>query len=107
MSLLYEAEDDEGRSWILRLPKTARHLSPKAAGQVARQFEREGEIMKSLSHLGVVWCEAFERRGQEQYMVLERLAGSYEGREGDLWPEEVADVGIQVAAALEHLAAQP
>jgi serine/threonine protein kinase len=54
-----------------------------------------------------VWCEAFERRGDEQYMVLERLVGSYEGRVGDVWPDEAIDVGVQVAAALDHLASQP
>jgi serine/threonine protein kinase len=107
MSFLYEATDEAQRVWLIRVPKGAMYLPPKALDQVARQFEREGEILKSLGHAGIVWCEAFERRGDEQYMVLERLIGSFEGRVGDVWPDEAVDIGVQVAAALDHLASQP
>lgn len=104
MGVVYDAIHPDGREVALKVVRASgTGLSP-AVSQA--RFEREARILAELHHPGIVrLVEAGEADGVV-YLAMEKIAGVsllVVRRQGPLELEPLVDLGVQVAAALDHL----
>ena len=101
MGVVYRARDD----------RLERDVAVKVlpAGALAddtqrRRFHREALALSRLNHPGVATVHEFDREGGADFIVMELVAGETLAarlKEGALPPEQLTDLGIQIAEALE------
>ena len=69
----------------------------------SRRFEREAQIVSSLSHPGIATLYEFDRDGDVAFLAMELVEGPTLRellRDGRVDPEQVIECGVQVAEAL-------
>jgi eukaryotic-like serine/threonine-protein kinase len=101
MGVVYEAEDTRlGRHVALKLLASEACCDPQAMDR----FLREARIISSLSHPHICTLHDIGDHNGQQFMVMELLEGeSLRQRiaRGPIAPEELLDLGVQIADALD------
>jgi non-specific serine/threonine protein kinase len=101
MGVVYEAEDTNlGRHVALKF------LSPSMANDdnLLQRFQREARAASSLNHPNICTIHGIEQYEGQHFIVMELLDGqalSDRIRRGPLDIDEVLDLGVQIADALE------
>ncbi len=102
MGIVYRALDPStGQEVAIKLMSAAGLAVP---GSVAR-FERECQATLRLRHPNIISVIKAGSVGSSPYLVLELVEGldlDQRLREGPLPPREAAELGVQIAAALDH-----
>jgi len=101
MGVVYEAEDTSlGRHVALKF------LPPELAQDSAmlERFQREARAASALNHPGICTVHAIDEFGGRHFIAMELLEGETLGervRRGALDIQQLCDVGVQIADALE------
>lgn len=98
---------------VLQQPIAVKIATPGGIGSGAQarrdgvDLVHEAQITMRLSHPNVVRVSGYERVGNLEILLMERLAGTdlsaLRARRGRLSPEETAVIGVQLLAALTHV----
>jgi serine/threonine-protein kinase len=101
MGVVYRARDDrlERDVAVKVLPAGA-----LAGDAQRRRFHREALALSRLNHPGVATVHDFDREGGADFIVMELVTGDTLAarlKDGALPPDQVTDLGIQIAEALE------
>ncbi len=101
MGVVYEAEDSRlGRKVAVKFLTEEMERDP---GTLER-FQREARAASALNHPGICTVHAIEQHERQHFIVMELLEGETLARKmarGPLSIEEMLDLGIQIADALE------
>jgi len=100
MGVVYRAKDTRiGRTVALKMLPSELALDEERS----RRFEREAQIVSSLSHPGIATLYEFDRDGDIAFLAMELVEGPTLRdllRDGRVDPDQVIECGVQVAEAL-------
>jgi serine/threonine protein kinase/Tfp pilus assembly protein PilF len=101
MGVVYEAEDTRlGRKVAVKF--LTEELQRDTA--TIERFQRDARAASSLNHPGICTVHAIEQHERQHFIVMELLEGetlAQRMRRGPMEIEEVVDLGVQIADALE------
>ncbi len=101
MGVVYRARDERLERDVAVKVLPAGALADEAQ---RRRFHREALALSRLNHPGVATVHDFDREGGADFIVMELVTGETLAarlKNGALPPEQVTDLGIQIAEALE------